>query len=123
MENQGNEIREREIERVLIALQVLCNLKCSSGILPPQELWPKTRHIANFCDMDIYTSRRYLMKLVRNNKVYMSDGLINNSLRWYIVAPFSLPYESEIKQLDILPQAITKDVQLNEEDTGLRKVK
>jgi hypothetical protein len=86
-----------EMEQVLIALQVLCNVKCLPLTLPPQELWPKTRHIADFCDMDIYTSRRNLMKLLRNNKVYMSTGSINNSLRWYIAAPIVLPEETKIK--------------------------
>ncbi len=79
----------KEIEKVLMALQVLCNYECSAPPLPSQILWPKTRHIADLCDMNIYTSRRYLMKLVKNNKAYMSAGLINNSLRWYIADPVS----------------------------------
>jgi hypothetical protein len=86
-----------EIEKVLAALQVLCNFKCPPATLPPQMLWPKTRYIADFCDMDIYTSRRYLMKLVKNNQAYMSAGIINNSLRWYIAGPVSLPCETEIE--------------------------
>lgn len=89
MKNQCNS--NDEMGRVLVALQTLCNVGCLPVTLPPQSLWPKTRHIADFCDMDIYTSRRYLMKLVKNNKAHMSEGSVNNSLRWYIVDPVSLP--------------------------------
>ncbi|WP_422528795.1 faeA-like family protein [Serratia fonticola] len=77
------------ISRVLVALQTLCNADGLPATLPPQSLWPKTRHIADFCDMDIYTSRRYLIKLVKSNKAYKSNGPVNNSLRWYIANPVS----------------------------------
>lgn len=82
-----------------MALQVLCDFECPPTTLPPQVQWPKTRHIADFCNMDIYTSRRYLIKLVKNNKAYMSNGLIKNSLRWYIADPVSF---KTIEQRDAL---------------------
>lgn len=96
MKNQCN--KSRKMERILVALQTLCNFNCPTAMLPPPQMqWPKTRHIADLCDMDIYTSRRYLMKLVKNDKAYMSTGLINNSLRWYIAAPVSFPCEIKTK--------------------------
>lgn len=76
-----------EMCRVLSALQTLCNGSCPKVTLPVQAMWPKTRHIADYCDMDIYTTRHYLIKLVERNKAYMSSCSINNSLRWYIVDP------------------------------------
>ncbi|MFC0227465.1 FaeA/PapI family transcriptional regulator [Serratia aquatilis] len=85
MSNQSDS--NKELIRVLTALRTLCDIKCSSTTLPPQSLWPKTRHIADYCGMDIYTSRRYLMKLAKSKKAYMSDGSINNSLRWHIAPP------------------------------------
>ncbi|WP_447883598.1 faeA-like family protein [Serratia fonticola] len=88
------------LERVLMALQALCDFECSLKTLPPQVQWPKTRHIADFCNMDIYTSRRYLMKLVKNHKAYMSAGLINNSLRWYIAEPVSFGTIEQRDDLD-----------------------
>lgn len=83
MINQQDE--NNKLNNVLDALRVLSNLASHSTTLPPQEMWPKTRHIANYCDLNIYTSRRYLMKLVNNNQAQVSSGPINNSLRWYII--------------------------------------
>jgi hypothetical protein len=77
---------DKKIDKVLMALQVLCNYECSSSPLPSQTLWPQTRQVADFCDMNIFTCRRYLMKLVKSNQAYVSAGLINNSWRWYIAA-------------------------------------
>ncbi len=89
MEHQCNS--SDKISRVLVALRALCNTERLPATLPPQSLWPKTRHIADLCDMDIYTSRRYLMGLVKSKKAYMSNGPVNNSLRWYIADLISFP--------------------------------
>lgn len=83
MVNQEDE--SNKLDRILDALRDLSNFACPPTSLPPQEVWPKTRHIANYCNLDIYTTRNYLMKLVNNNQAYVSSGTINNSLRWYII--------------------------------------
>ncbi|OMQ18953.1 FaeA/PapI family transcriptional regulator [Serratia oryzae] len=100
MTNKYNE--NNGMERVLMALQSFCNFTYPPDTLPPQELWPKTRHIADACNMDIYISRHYLMKLVKNNMAYMSTGSINNSLRWYIATPASLSCVTKAKPQDVL---------------------
>lgn len=77
-----------ELNQVLAALQALStpNSACN------EEMWPKTRHVAELCDINIYLSRYYLMKLVKDKKAYVSSRSINNSLRWYI-AESAFPYE------------------------------
>ncbi|MFC0226911.1 FaeA/PapI family transcriptional regulator [Serratia aquatilis] len=83
MKNHTN--HDKKLSRVLLALQSLCSDEDASDTLPSPELWPKTRHIADYCGIDIYASRRYLMQLVKNHQAYVSSSAINNSLRWYIV--------------------------------------
>ncbi|WP_431223565.1 hypothetical protein ACQ86O_26650 [Serratia sp. L9] len=73
------------LARVLVALQVLSNTNCSGATVPPQAEWPTTRQIANFCDINIYDSRRYLMKLVKDKKAWVSSRQISNSLHWFII--------------------------------------
>ncbi len=78
---------DNKMQKVLMALRTLCDIQCQPMTLPSQILWPKTRQIANYCDMDIYATRRYLIKLVNKKQAYMSDGRINNTYRWYIIDP------------------------------------
>jgi len=54
--------------------------------LPPQHLWLTTRELANAIDVDIYQARRLLTSLVDDGKLLVTDGVINNSLRWYPIA-------------------------------------
>lgn len=82
MKNQHD--GENSLGEILAALQTLSHAD-NSAPLPPEALWPKTRHIANYCNLSIYATRRYLMILVKMNKAHVSSGPIDNSLRWYIV--------------------------------------
>lgn len=88
--------QDKDIDRILEALRVLSSSDCLPLTLPPQGLWPKTRDIANYCDLSIYSTRHYLMKLVHNHRAYVSAGLLHNSLRWWYIAEsidYSLPEE------------------------------
>lgn len=78
-----------ELNRVLAALQALSPPSAARN----EALWPKTRHIADLCDINIYISRYCLMKLVNDKKAYVSQKSINNSLRWYIAEPPPFPRE------------------------------
>jgi hypothetical protein len=63
------------------SLLVLCPIVESP---PPQyDEWPKTREIAEGCDISIYSARIYLLELEKDGKVLCSHKSINNSLRWY----------------------------------------
>ncbi len=83
---------DKQLEKILSALQKLCNNYDHQGVLvlPPENQWPKTREIAEYCDVTIYIARHYLMKLVEKKKAYVTATLVNNSLRWYIAAPPSI---------------------------------
>lgn len=74
-------------DKVLTALQVLSHVDCPLGTLPPQDKWPKTRDIADYCDTNIYVSRYYLMKLVKKKKAHVSSMPDQKSLRWCIATP------------------------------------
>lgn len=51
---------------------------------PPQyDAWPKTRVIADACDISIYSARVYLLELKKDGKVLCSHKKINKSLHWY----------------------------------------
>lgn len=82
--------RSDNLARVLVALQVLSNKGCANALLPPQDEWPTTRQIANYCNINIYDSRRYLMKLVKDKKAQVSSKSINNSLHWFIAVPLHI---------------------------------
>ncbi|MFV8908429.1 FaeA/PapI family transcriptional regulator [Serratia fonticola] len=86
----GYKKRAEELNQVLAALQNLSppNAACN------EEMWPKTRHIAEVCNIDIYISRYYLMKLVKDKKALVSSKSISNSLRWYL-PPLSPPLYSD----------------------------
>ncbi|WP_241390410.1 MULTISPECIES: FaeA/PapI family transcriptional regulator [Serratia] len=59
------------------------------------ETWPTTREIADFCEMDIYRARYFLLKLVKAGLIEMKTSNINNSLRWCCIGH---PSEPEIEQ-------------------------
>lgn len=73
--------------KILAALKTLSCVDCPPDTLPPQDKWPKTRDIADYCDTSIYVSRYYLMKLVQKKKAYVSSRSDHKSLRWYIASP------------------------------------
>lgn len=72
-----------KLNRVFVALRTLSPLESTRN----EELWPKTRDISDLCDINIYISRYYLMKLVKEKKAAVSEGIINNSKRWCITEP------------------------------------
>ncbi|MEG7436082.1 hypothetical protein V6E04_18645, partial [Serratia marcescens] len=45
-----------------------------------------TRQLANAVNVGVYRARRLLLDLVSRKKVIVTDGSINNSLRWYPTA-------------------------------------
>lgn len=90
-----NKERETQLNRVLSALQNLCQRDNHHTPIPPQLQWPKTREIAEYCEMTIYLARYYLLRLVENKKAYVTSGSLNNSLRWYIAEPTSLAIQHD----------------------------
>lgn len=74
--------------RNILYLDVLQTLKrlapfTNNDITPTPGTWPTTRQIANAHGISIYKARLVLLELVRQGHVIVSDGAINNSLRWY----------------------------------------
>lgn len=63
--------------------------KCPVAGLPPQQQWLSTRQLANAINVGVYRARRLLLDLVARQKVIVTDGSINNSLRWYPTALLS----------------------------------
>ncbi|AHG20036.1 hypothetical protein Z042_10625 [Chania multitudinisentens RB-25] len=74
-------------QHMLNELQNLC-ARCSDQEalqpLPPMEMWPKTRELADQCGVNIYVARTLLLALEKEGKVHCSHRSINNSLRWYV---------------------------------------
>ncbi|WP_071882817.1 FaeA/PapI family transcriptional regulator [Chania multitudinisentens] len=82
-----NKIRDRHLNNILVALRALCHRDIHQTTLPPTEQWPKTRDVAEHCEITIYIARYYLMQLVESNKVHVAPKSVDNSLRWYIAEP------------------------------------
>ncbi|WP_337263548.1 MULTISPECIES: hypothetical protein [unclassified Serratia (in: enterobacteria)] len=75
------ELKKRQM---LKALQGLCALHMTQETLPPPELWPKTRELADRCGENIYVARTLLLALEKEGEVCCTHRSINNSLRWFI---------------------------------------
>lgn len=65
-------------------LEVLCSF-CTANAkpLPDMSQWPKTRELADACDVDIYTARLLLLLLEKEGKALCSHRSIRNSFRWF----------------------------------------
>lgn len=50
---------------------------------PPENIWAATRQVADVHDISIYKARLLLLKLVDQGLIMVTDGPVNNSLRWY----------------------------------------
>lgn len=50
---------------------------------PAPEKWVTTRDVADAHQISIYKARQILLALVTRDLVMVSDGKVNNSLRWY----------------------------------------
>ncbi|MBS0055612.1 faeA-like family protein [Yersinia sp. Marseille-Q3913] len=76
-------------EEVMGILEETCHVlkEQFSESVPPVESWPKTRELADKAQLDIYTARLVLMKLVAENRAKMSETKVLNSLRWFIAQP------------------------------------
>ncbi|MDN0122960.1 faeA-like family protein [Yersinia aleksiciae] len=76
-------------EEVMGILEKTCNSlqEQFSEAIPPVDRWPKTRELADKAQLDIYTARLVLMKLVDENRAKMSETKVLNSLRWFIAQP------------------------------------
>lgn len=75
--------KEKPIELILKATTLLCANKCLTSLSHP-ETWPSTREIAEFCDMDIYRARYWLLKLLDLGLIDTQERSINNTLRWRV---------------------------------------
>ena len=76
-------------EEVMGILEDHCNsLKEQFTESPPPVInWPKTRELADKAQLDIYTARLVLMKLVDEDSARMSETKVMNSLRWFVAHP------------------------------------
>ncbi|AHM75635.1 FaeA/PapI family transcriptional regulator [Yersinia hibernica] len=81
--------KDQRKEEVMGILEEQCNFLKEQFIEspPPVINWPKTRELADKAQLDIYTARLVLMKLVDENRVKMSETKVMNSLRWFIAHP------------------------------------
>lgn len=95
MSYHSNKEREKQLNNVLFALRALCKNDTPQAAIPPQAQWPKTREVAEYCEMTIYLARYYLLRLVENKKAYVTSGALNNSLRWYIAESSRLSKQHE----------------------------
>lgn len=68
---------------VLMTLRTLTSLQAKGEIIPPADVWVTTRQISDVHDISIYKARLLLLDLVKLGLVIVSDGPVNNSLRWY----------------------------------------
>nr|ALG88718.1 Hypothetical protein [Pectobacterium carotovorum] len=68
---------------ILITLRTLIPRQSKGQIIPPQDVWVTTRQISDAHDISIYKARLLLLDLVKLGLVIVSDGPVNNSLRWY----------------------------------------
>lgn len=68
---------------VLMTLRTLTPRPAPGQIIPPPDVWVTTRQISNAHDISIYKARLLLLELVKLGLVIVSDGPVNNSLRWY----------------------------------------
>lgn len=91
------EQKRNNLNVVLTALQVLCARHSNQTTPPPQEQWPRTRDIAEYCEISIYIARYHLIKLVENKQAYVTSKSASNSLHWYI-ASASAPTPKKITQ-------------------------
>lgn len=99
MSYHSNHEKEKQLNNVLIALRVLCKNDSHHTTIPPQAQWPKTREVAEYCEMTIYLARYYLLRLVENKKAYVTSGALNNSLRWYIAESSRLSKQHEKREV------------------------
>ncbi|WP_392432197.1 FaeA/PapI family transcriptional regulator [Yersinia sp. HM-2024] len=81
--------KDQRKEEIMGILEEYCHvLKEQFSESPPPVInWPKTRELADKAQLDIYTARLVLMKLVDENRVKMSETKVMNSLRWFIAYP------------------------------------
>ena len=81
--------KDQRKEEVMGILEEHCHalIDLFSESPPPVINWPKTRELADKAQLDIYTARLVLMKLVDENRVKMSETKVMNSLRWFIAYP------------------------------------
>ncbi|CNH14572.1 Uncharacterised protein [Yersinia aldovae] len=81
--------RNQRKEEIMEILEEKCNAlkEQFTESLPPVVNWPKTRELADKAQLDIYTARLVLMKLVDENRVKMSETKVMNSLRWFTAQP------------------------------------
>ncbi|AIN18262.1 hypothetical protein CH54_1677 [Yersinia rochesterensis] len=81
--------KDQRKEEVMGILEEHCNVlkEQFTESLPPVINWPKTRELADKAQLDIYTARLVLMKLVDENRARMSETKVMNSLRWFIAYP------------------------------------
>lgn len=73
--------------QILSALKTMCSEYAAiekSLLLPPVDVWPKTRDLADRCGESIYSARSLLIALENEGKIHCFHRRISNSLRWFI---------------------------------------
>ncbi|TXE66632.1 hypothetical protein [Serratia nematodiphila] len=68
---------------VLLTLRTLTPRPSRGQIIPSPDVWATTRQISDAHDISIYKARLLLLDLVKLGLVIVSDGPVNNSLRWF----------------------------------------
>lgn len=66
-----------------MTLRTLTPRQKKGEIIPPPDAWVTTRQISDAHDISIYKARLLLLDLVKLGLVIVSDGPVNNSLRWF----------------------------------------
>ncbi|OAH32772.1 FaeA/PapI family transcriptional regulator [Serratia marcescens] len=75
--------RHSPLQRAILMTLFQLAPPLNNDVIPLPETWPSTRHIADAHDISIYQARHALLGLVALGRVIVSDGAVNNSLRWY----------------------------------------
>lgn len=70
-------------QAVLKTLLSLTRNPADGSVIPAPCTWVTTRQISNALDISIYQARLILLELVKHELVLVSNGRVNNSLRWY----------------------------------------
>ncbi|MCQ4054435.1 FaeA/PapI family transcriptional regulator [Aeromonas sp. SG16] len=76
-------MRNAEINRHIVYEGLLSITEWSRADQAKPSKWVKTREVADVCGMSIYSTRIYLLDLVKEGKVICSDSIKNNSLWWH----------------------------------------
>lgn len=75
---------QAEVKKQLVYEGLLSLIEESKSMPEMYCKWVKTRAVADYCDMSIYSARVYLIALEREGRIIKSSEQLNNSLGWHI---------------------------------------